>query len=81
MAKSDEYTAGAVGTARRKLDTGLGFFRDSWIELKKVHSPTWPELKQTTTLVVTMMVMAALFLGGVDFVVGLIMKKLLTGVW
>ena len=55
----------------------FGFFRESWIELKKVQSPTREEAKQITLVVLMMIVGCALFLGLVDYVVGQLMSNII----
>lgn len=54
------------------------FLQDAVAELKKVHRPTRQETMQTALSVVAMIMMFAVFLGFADFVVGLVMKRILT---
>lgn len=50
------------------------FFRESWLELKKVHAPTRPETIQATIVTLIMVVIVSSFLGGVDFLLGIFMS-------
>ena len=69
--KSAETSAGTVSKS-------IGFFNDAWAELKKVHSPTRQETIQATTVVLMMVVLLAAFMGLVDYLVGNIMRSVLT---
>lgn len=55
----------------------LDFFKESWVEFKKVYRPTRQETIDLTIRVLMMMVIFAAFLGFADFVVGSIMHKIL----
>ncbi|MBL7662623.1 preprotein translocase subunit SecE [bacterium] len=54
------------------------FLRESWIELKKVQTPTRQETIQFTMVVFIMLTVASIFLGLVDFILGNLMQNLLT---
>ena len=68
---ASEKSAGVVGKSTL-------FAKESWAELKKVHSPTRQETIQATIVVLVMVVIFSMFLGLADFVVGLMMKNILT---
>lgn len=55
----------------------LEFPKESWKELKKVHSPSRKETIDYTMRVLFMVVVFSLFLGLVDFGLGALMKNLL----
>jgi preprotein translocase subunit SecE len=50
------------------------FLKDSWLELKKVHAPTRQETIQATIVTLIMLFFVSLFLGGVDFLLGIFMS-------
>jgi len=56
----------------------VGFFQDAWGELKKVHSPTRQETIQATIVVLMMVVLLSAFMGLADYLVGNIMRSVLT---
>jgi len=56
-----------------------GFFSEVIVELKKCSWPNWPELKQSTIVVIVSMFILGAFVGLCDFVLGWIMKGLLGG--
>ena len=67
MAKSEQASVGVVG-----------FARESWAELKKVHSPTRQETLAMTWRVFAMVGMFSVFLGLTDWLVGSLMQFILT---
>ena len=69
MANKNEITANPISR-------GIGFFGESWRELKKVHVPTRQETIQATMVVLAMVVLFAMFLGLADYVIGNIMQKI-----
>lgn len=71
MAKAAEESVGAMGK-------GVGYWRESWDELKKVHSPTRQETIAMTVRVFALVALFGVFLGLTDFFVGSVMKALLT---
>lgn len=68
MAKAVEASSGGP----------IAFFRESWAELKKVHSPTRQETMSMTWRVFVMVGIFAVFLGITDWAVGSLMKLILT---
>ena len=56
----------------------ISFGRESWIELKKVQRPNRQETIQMTIIVIVMIFVFAAFLGLTDFLVGWLMKSILT---
>jgi len=63
--------AGGIGAGVMALPN---FFRESWIELKKVHKPTKQETIQATIITLAMVAAVSIFLGGVDFILGILMS-------
>lgn len=72
MAKANEMTKTAKSPAL------LGFFHESWTELKKVHSPTRQETIAMTGRVFLMVGIFAVVLGVIDYVVGTLLRFILT---
>lgn len=63
--------------AREWLDQSIQFFKEVWIELKKVHWPSWKETRAATIVVVVVVMIFALFLGLVDFGLSHVIQRLL----
>ena len=59
------------------VSRGVGFVKESWVEVGKVHWPTWPETRTATLAVLGMIVFFALFLGLADMVLGRIVGAVL----
>lgn len=53
-----------------------GFFNEVLIELKKCHWPTWPELQQSTIVVIISMLILSAFVGVSDLGLGWLIGKL-----
>jgi preprotein translocase subunit SecE len=66
-----------MATAREWLDQSTQFFKEVWIELKKVHWPSWKETRAATIVVVVVVVVFAVFLGLVDFGLSHLVQRLL----
>lgn len=60
------------------ISRGFGFFRESWEELKKVHTPTKDETIRATVGVVLMVFFFGIFLGLTDFVIGTVLQRLMS---
>ena len=63
-------------------DTGGAFFRflkEADIERRKVVWPTHQETLQTSLMVIVVTVLISLFLAGVDWLIGTLVRALLTG--
>lgn len=58
-------------------DQSSQFLQEVWIELKKVHWPTWRETRGATIVVVVVVLLFALFLGLVDFGLSQIVGQLI----
>ena len=71
MAKTAEGSIGVFGRS-------VGYFRESWEELKKVHTPTRQETIAMTMRVFMLIFLFGLFLGLTDLAVGALMKWVLT---
>ena len=56
----------------------LAFPKESWAELKKVHTPTRQETTMITIRVFVLIAIFAVFLGITDFLIGKLMQNLLT---
>lgn len=66
-----------AGGAAGVFETIAQFFREVKTELKKV---TWPSRKQTissTGVVLVLVILVAIFLGGVDFILSWLLKQVL----
>jgi len=57
-----------------------GFLSEVIVELKKCSWPSWPELKQSTIVVIVSMCILGAFVGLSDFVLGWIIKRIFLGV-
>ena len=55
----------------------ISFFRDAWLELKKLHAPSRQETIQATLVVLFMISVFAVSLGIIDMIVGKVMKGLM----
>ena len=88
MAKTEQSASkqsGTKGSGAKSAGAKAGeprgvfaFFRASWAELKKVHHPSRQETMAMTWRVFAMVGMFALFLGLTDWLVGSLMKIILT---
>jgi preprotein translocase subunit SecE len=63
--------------AKEWVDQSVQFFREVWIELKKVHWPSWKETRAATIVVVVVVMVFALLLGLVDFGLSHVIQRLL----
>ncbi|MBP9838425.1 MAG: preprotein translocase subunit SecE [Proteobacteria bacterium] len=70
MAKTEVATGNA-------FTRGIGFFRESWLEFKKVHRPTRQETIDLTIRVFLLIFIFAIFLGLADAFVSWGMKQIL----
>jgi preprotein translocase SecE subunit len=52
------------------LNQGISFVREAWAELGKVHFPSARETIQATTVVVTLALLMAVWLGLMDMIAG-----------
>ena len=66
-----------MANARELLDQSTQFFKEVWIELKKVHWPSWKETRAATLVVVIAVMVFAIFLGLVDFTLSHVVQRLL----
>jgi preprotein translocase subunit SecE len=66
-----------MANAKEWVDQSVQFFREVWIELKKVHWPSWKETRAATVVVVVVVMVFALFLGLVDFSLSHAIQRLL----
>ena len=66
-----------MANAKEWVDRSVQFFREVWIELKKVHWPSWKETRAATIVVVVVVMVFALFLGLVDFSLSHVIQRLL----
>ncbi|MGH9892058.1 MAG: preprotein translocase subunit SecE [bacterium] len=58
-------------------DQSIQFLQEVWIELKKVHWPTWKETRSATIVVIVIVLAFAVFLGLVDFGLATLVQRLL----
>ncbi len=56
---------------------GTDFCRESWAELKRVHTPTKPETIAATSGVLMMVVFFSILLGIFDLIIGSLMRAFL----
>jgi preprotein translocase subunit SecE len=63
--------------AKEWVDQSVQFFREVWIELKKVHWPSWKETRAATIVVVVVVMVFALLLGLLDFGLSHVIQRLL----
>jgi preprotein translocase subunit SecE len=66
-----------MASAKETIDQAVQFFREVWIELKKVHWPSWKETRAATLVVVIAVMVFAMFLGLVDFTLSHVVQRLL----
>ncbi len=66
-----------MASAREWIDQSVQFFREVWIELKKVHWPSWKETRAATLVVVIVVIVFAIFLGLIDFGLSHIVQRLI----
>jgi preprotein translocase subunit SecE len=66
-----------MASAKEWIDQSVQFFREVWIELKKVHWPSWKETRAATLVVVIAVMVFAIFLGLVDFTLSHVVQRLL----
>ena len=51
------------------------FLREAWLELRKTSWPTYEELKKSTFLVLAALMIVTLWIGGLDYLFGLVTKR------
>jgi len=66
-----------MANPREWLDQSIQFFKEVWIELKKVHWPVWKETRAATIVVVVVVMVFAVFLGLMDFGLSHMIQRLL----
>ena len=66
-----------MASAKEWVDQSVQFFKEVWIELKKVHFPNWKETRAATIVVVVVVLVFAVFLGMVDFTLSHVNHRLL----
>ena len=66
-----------MANAKEWADQSIQFFKEVWIELKKVHWPTWKETRAATIVVVVVVTVFAIFLGLMDFTLSHVVQRLL----
>ncbi len=59
------------------MQTIIGFFKDSWAELKQVAWLTVPQMIASTWMVVILVIIMAIFVGSIDFVLSRVMGVLI----
>lgn len=55
----------------------IAFFKDSWAELKQVAWLTVPQMVASTWMVIILIIIMAIYVGGVDFILSRIMGVLI----
>ena len=53
------------------------FFKEAWLELKKVNWPSRKETIRYTLIVIVVLTIIALYLGGIDFLLTRLLNKLI----
>lgn len=71
-------TADTVSNGGNPVTRSIDFFREATSELKKVHPPTRQETIQATIVVLFMVAIFAAFMGLADYIVGNVMRSILT---
>ncbi len=66
--------------ATRKPTDPAQFFREAWVELKKTTWPNREVLTKSTTVVLALVLAVAIWVGGLDFLLGKISTPLFTAV-
>ena len=66
-----------MANAKERVDQSVQFFKEVWIELKKVHWPTWKETRVATIVVVVVVTVFAILLGLMDFTLSHVVQRLL----
>ncbi len=56
----------------------VGFVKEAWQELKRVHWPTRKETQSASVVVVVVVVVVAVFLGVVDFALSYAMRYIMS---
>lgn len=64
-------------TIKRPVERSREFLEECWAELKKVHWPTREETRAATIAVVIGVTVLALYLGLVDFLLSLLIQRIL----
>ena len=54
------------------------FIRESWLELKKTSWPSPDELKKSTLIVLVAILVVAIWIGGLDYLLGVSTSRLLS---
>jgi len=63
---------------RQPVERSREFLQECWAELKKVHWPTRDETRAATIAVIVGVAVVALYLGLVDFVLSLVIQRVLS---
>ena len=63
---------------RQPVERSREFLQECWAELKKVHWPTRDETRAATIAVIVGVAVVALYLGLVDFVLSLVIRRVLS---
>lgn len=65
-----------ANTGREGLFRRAGrFLRESWLELHKTSWPNYEELKKSTLLVLAAMAVLTMWIGGLDYLLGLLTRR------
>ena len=52
------------------------FLRETWLELQKTSWPSYDDLKKSTALVLAAVAIIALWIGGLDYLFGIVSRRL-----
>jgi preprotein translocase subunit SecE len=58
------------------MNSLINFFKESWAELRQVAWLTVPQMVASTWIVIILVVIMAIYLGGVDFVIARVIGAL-----
>lgn len=68
--------ANPTGSKEGFLQRANRFLRECWMELKKTSWPSYDELKKSTLLVLAAVAVITIWIGGLDFLLGQITRRL-----
>jgi preprotein translocase subunit SecE len=69
-------TMATTATGKPGITQRMGkFTREAWVELKKTSWPSKEELQKSTLLVIAAIIVVAIWIGGLDFIFGVVTRK------
>ena len=70
MKGDEDHGSGMGSTVVMKWDDGVGFLKDVRNEMRKVTTPSWAEVRSTTTVVIITVFVFAAYFYVVDRIIG-----------